>query len=56
MVSIIVEPEIFQNTKKEELLSSEEFELTANSLGAHMKVTESSLGIGHGELIFKTFI
>ena len=35
---------------------SEEFELTANSLGAHMKVRESSSGIGHSELILRTFI
>ena len=39
---------------------SEEFELTANSLGAHMKVTgsshESSHGMDHGELILRTFI
>ena len=34
----------------------EEFELTANSLVAHMKVTESSPGMGHGELILRTFI
>ena len=34
----------------------EEFELTANSLGAHMKVTESSPGMGHGEHILRTFI
>ena len=38
------------------LSPSEEFELTATSLGAHMKVTESSPDIGHGELIFRTFI
>ena len=31
-------------------LPSEEFELTANSLGAHMTVTESSPGIGQDEL------
>ena len=31
-------------------LPSEEFELTANSLGAHMKVIESSSNMGHGEL------
>ena len=37
-------------------IPSEEFELTANSLGAHMKVTESSPGMGHGELILRTFI
>ena len=35
---------------------SEEFELTANSLGAHMKVTESSPSMGHGELILRTSI
>ena len=35
---------------------SEEFELTTNSLGAHMKVTESSPDMGHGELILTTFI
>ena len=35
---------------------SEEFELTVNSLGAHMKVTESSPGMGHSELILRTFI
>ena len=39
-----------------QLIPSEEFELTANSLGAHMKVTESSPGMGHGELILRTFI
>ena len=33
------------------MMPSEEFEFTANSLGAHMKVTESSPGMGHGELI-----
>ena len=38
------------------LQPSEEFELTANSLGAHMKVTESSPTMGHGELILRTFI
>ena len=32
------------------------FELTADSLGAHMKVTESSPGMGHFELILRTFI
>ena len=37
-------------------LPSEEFELADNSRGAHMKVTESSPGIGHGELILRTFI
>ena len=37
-------------------LPSEEFELTADSLGAHMEVTESSPGMGHGELILRTFI
>ena len=37
------------------ILPSEEFELRANSLGADMKVTESS-GMGHSELILKTFI
>ena len=37
-------------------LPSEEYELTANSLGAHMKVTESSPSIVHGELILRTFI
>ena len=37
-------------------LPSEEFELTANSLGDHMKVTESSSGMGHGKLILRTFI
>ena len=37
-------------------LPSEEFELTANSLGAHKKVTQSSPGMGHGELILRTFI
>ena len=30
--------------------------VTANSLGAHMKVTESSPGMGPSELILKTFI
>ena len=35
---------------------SEEFGLTANSLGAHMKVTESSPGMGHSDLISRTFI
>ena len=30
---------------------SEEFELTANSLGARMKFPESSPGMGHGEII-----
>ena len=35
---------------------SEEFELTANSLGAHMKLTEISPGMSHGELILRTFI
>ena len=35
---------------------SEGFELTPNSLGAHMKVTGSSPGMGHGELILRTFI
>ena len=34
-----------------EKLLSEEFELTANSLEAHMKVTESSPSMGHSELI-----
>ena len=37
-------------------LPSEEFELKANSLGTHMKVTESSPGMGHGEFILRTFI
>ena len=37
-------------------LPSEEFELTANLLGAHMKLTESSPGMGHGEVILRTFI
>ena len=37
-------------------LPSEEFELTANSLGAHMKVIESSPGMGQSELILRTFI
>ena len=35
---------------------TEEFELTANSLGAHMKVTESSPRMGHCELILRKFI
>ena len=35
---------------------SEEFELTANSLEPHMKVTESAPSMGHGELILRTFI
>ena len=35
---------------------SEKFELTANSLGAHMKVTETSPSMGHGEQILRTFI
>ena len=35
---------------------SKEFELAANSLGAHMIVTESSPGMGHGELVLRTFI
>ena len=35
---------------------SEEFELTTNSLGAHMKTTGGSCGMGHGELILRTFI
>ena len=35
---------------------SEEFKLTANSMGAHMKLTESSPGMGHDELILRTFI
>ena len=43
-----------KTTESSEL--SEEFELTANSLGAHMKVTESSPSMGHSELILKTFI
>ena len=34
----------------------EELELTANSLEAHMKVTENSRGKGYGELILRTFI
>ena len=38
------------------LYRSEEFEPTANSLGAHMRVTESSLSLGHGKLILRTFI
>ena len=37
------------------LLPSEEFELTANLLGAQMNVTESSPGMAHGELILRTF-
>ena len=37
-------------------LPSEEFELTANSLVAHMKVTDSSPGMGHGELILRSFV
>ena len=37
-------------------LPSKEFELTANLLGAHMKVTESSPSTGHIELILRTFI
>ena len=37
-------------------LPREEFELTANSLGAHIIVTESSPGMGHGELISTTII
>ena len=37
-------------------IPSEEFKLTAKSLGAHMKVAESSPGMGHGELILRTFI
>ena len=35
---------------------SEKFELTANSLGAHIKVTETSPSMGQGELILRTFI
>ena len=38
------------------IVRSEEFELTAYSLRAHMNVTESSLGMGHDELILRTFI
>ena len=34
------------------MLPSDEYELTANSLGAHMKVTESSPGMGHFEDIY----
>ena len=34
---------------------SEEFELTANSLGAHMKFTESSPGMGDDEREFEVF-
>ena len=37
-------------------LPSEEFALTADSLGPHMKVTESSPVTGHGELILRTFV
>ena len=33
---------------------SEEFELTANSLEAHMKVTGSSSSMGHSKLILRT--
>ena len=35
---------------------SEVFDLTANSLGTHMKVIEISPDMGHGELILRTFI
>ena len=35
---------------------SEELELTANSLESHIKVTESSPGMGHSKLILRTFI
>ena len=35
---------------------SEKFELTANSLGAHMKVAESLPSIGYSELILRTLI
>ena len=35
---------------------SEEFKLTANPQGAHVKVTESSPSMGHRELILRTFI
>ena len=35
---------------------SEEFDRTANSLGVHVKAAESSSGMGHGELILRTFI
>ena len=45
---------VFQ--QKDAKLPREEFVLTANSLGAHMKVTESSPGMGHSELILRTFI
>ena len=37
-------------------LHNKEFELTANSLGAHMKVAESSPRMGHSELIMRTFM
>ena len=36
------------------ILPSEEFELTANSLGAYTELTESSPGMGHSELILRT--
>ena len=45
-----------QCSEDDQTAASEEFELTANSLGAHMKVTESSHGLDHGELILRTFI
>ena len=32
------------------MIPSEEYELTANSLGTHMKVTESSSSMGHSEI------
>ena len=38
------------------IMPSDEFELTAYSLGAHMNVTESSPDMGHSELILRTFI
>ena len=57
---IVVNNAQFAHVKVYELflinLPSEEFELTANSLGAHMKVIESSLGLGHSELILRTVI
>ena len=50
-------PFILSKTRDNWAISpSEEFELTADSLGAHMKVIESSPSMGHNELILRTFI
>ena len=51
--SIILETKVLARQTDLLTFPSEEFELTANSLGALVKVTESSAGMGHGSLHFE---